>query len=176
MTLTAERLRDLLDYDPATGIFTWKIDRNQLAKAGDRAGYKRHDGYLMVNICGKVHLGHRLVWLHVHGVWPADMIDHINGVPGDNRIANLRPATRSQNMMNMAPLARSTSGHKGVSWAKRASKWEAHITVARRKISLGHHQKIDDAIAARAEAEARHFGRFAHNAALRAVARLADRT
>lgn len=68
--LTAHRLRELLDYDRSTGVFTWRLDRGRLARAGARAGCVRKDGMLTITIDGKQFLGNRLAWFHVYGELP----------------------------------------------------------------------------------------------------------
>lgn len=163
---TAEQLGQLLTYDPIAGTFTWKVDRNQLAKAGMAAGYTRRDGYLVINVSGRGQLGHRLAWLLMTGHWPEKMVDHINGDPSDNRWSNLREATRSQNMMNMVAVPpRNTSGVKGVSFSKRFGVFEAYITVDGHRVKLGMHRTLEAAAAARRAAEKQLFGEFARSAA-----------
>lgn len=161
MIPSLDEIRELLSYDPETGIFTWLQDRNQLAKKGARAGYQRHDGYWLINMRGHTVLCHRLAWLLTAGEWPSDMIDHINGDPSDNRLANLREADRSQNMMNMALPPANTSGFKGVSFDRRQRKWQAYITIQRRKKSLGYYTDLSEAAFARKVAEEKFFGSFA---------------
>ena len=114
--LTAERLRELLDYDPATGVFTRKVRTTNRIKVGDVAGYLRNDGYIRIKIDGRMHLAHRLAWLYVKGESPPDQIDHRNGIKTDNRIANLRLATHIENMHNRRkPHADNKTGFLGVS-------------------------------------------------------------
>lgn len=95
--LTAERVRELLDYDPETGIFTRRTDRGS-HKAGTVACFKKPNHYLGVSIDDKQYLAHRAAWLHYYGKWPDHFIDHIDGNRSNNRIANLRdvPATINQ--------------------------------------------------------------------------------
>src|SRR6185369_10895033 len=96
-----------------------------------------HQGYWRIFIYGKAYLGHRLVWLYVYGEWPRGDIDHVNRTRSDNRLCNLRVATRSQNLGNMGRRPVNTSGYKGVTWHKRAEKWLAQISVNRKNIYLG---------------------------------------
>lgn len=163
--ITHERLKELLSYDRTTGEFRWLAWRKNSRQAGERAGYSRKDGYVIIVLDNSYYLGHRVAWFYETGSWPADMIDHINGDPADNRMENLREASRSQNMMNMALPPSNTSGIKGVSYIKSSGKWEAYIGIDRRKIALGIFQNKDDAALARRAAEAKHFGEFARSEA-----------
>src|SRR5690348_8622850 len=110
--LTQERLRECLSYEPRMGDFTWHKSRCRV-KVGDMAGTPHPDGYVQINIGGRLYLAHRLVWLHVYGEWPIAYLDHINGVRDDNRLINLRPATHSQNKANSRCRRDSRSGLKG---------------------------------------------------------------
>jgi hypothetical protein len=87
--LTAERLRERLRYDAETGAFTRRVGSSN-ARAGDMAGSVHSTGYVRISIDGGKYTAHHLAWLYVHGVWPSDQIEHINGKRSDNRIANLR--------------------------------------------------------------------------------------
>jgi hypothetical protein len=151
--LTAERLRELLSYDPDTGLFRWRISRRG-SPAGEIAGCGNGDGYLRIKIDHSLCLAHRLAWLYVHGKWPVEQLDHISGVRADNRIANLREATNAQNHQNRAISQRNTSGHIGICWAKREKKWRARVTVNSLVVPLGYFAALEDAISARAKAKA----------------------
>lgn len=100
--MNADRLRQLLDYDPAIGHFTWKINGKGGGQvAGKRAGsIDKQAGYEQVGIDGKLYRSHRLAWLYVHGEWPSGQIDHINGIRSDNRLANLRAVSNQVNGQN----------------------------------------------------------------------------
>lgn len=97
--INQKRLKEVLDYDPATGVFTWRVELNARGKVGDPAGCNSW-GYRVIRIDGRLYGAHRLVWLYVHGRWPDAMIDHVNGDRSDNRIENLREANSVQNAHN----------------------------------------------------------------------------
>ena len=124
-SLTQSQLKELLHYDPDTGIFTNLVTRNGRALIGDQAGYLRPTGYVIITLNYKRYRAHRLAWLYMYGVWPKDQLDHINRVSHDNRIANLREVSNSENQQNSGIQTNNTSGHKGVSWNKgrSASRW-----------------------------------------------------
>jgi len=159
-TVTPERLRELLDYNPETGVFTWKAAR-RWGRAGTVAGSPNGNGYVRIWIDGDRYVAHRLAYLHVHGVWPPVDLDHEKGARSDNRIAHLRPATKSQNSANAKRRWDNTSGFKGVHWAAKRRRWQALITVNREHIFLGEYRDVADAHAAYAAAAKRFFGEFA---------------
>lgn len=134
--LDAAELRRNLDYDPETGVFTWKIAKSGYT-ANRRAGFYRRDGYLCIGVNRVHYLGHRLAWLWVHGEWPKFHIDHINGNKSDNRIANLRDVDRKQNLQNSKPHRDNSSGYMGVCWHQKAGKWVASIWVDGKSRYLG---------------------------------------
>ena len=161
---SAEVLRKL-SYDRETGVFRWAVSPAQSIKAGTIAGHvhkKKTKGYREIKIAGVICFAHRLAWLFVHGDWPGSELDHINGDRSDNRICNLRPATRSQNLANVRRHCDNTSGFKGVSASGR--KWRATIKIGRLQRHLGVFENKEAAAAAyRAAAEA-NFGAFARAA------------
>lgn len=114
MSLSQQRLHEILDFNPQTGVFVWKISPRENVKRGTVAGW--HNGKKMrrISIGHKCYLLHRLAWFYVHGKWP-DQIDHINGDRTDNRLKNLRPATNSQNQANNGAKSNSQLGIRGVS-------------------------------------------------------------
>ena len=151
--LTAEKLRELLHYDPATGIFTWKVSTARRVKVGDIAGYSNGNGYLQISVQSRLYLAHRLAWLYMYGTWPTDQLDHINRNRSDNQISNLREVTNKQNGQNQSKPSNNTSGYTGVSWYKRTYKWVAQIMHNQKRIHLGYFTDREDAIAARKAAE-----------------------
>jgi hypothetical protein len=127
-SLTAARLREVLSYDPDTGIFTWMISTGPRAKVGAVAGTLGKDGYIRIKVDGRKYLAHRLARLYVFGVWPEAGVDHRDGVGSNNWIKNLRVATQALNMQNQRK-ARSNNkcGLLGVS--PNGDLWKARIVV-----------------------------------------------
>lgn len=144
--ITQERLKELLDYDPETGAFAWKVTKGRRAKTGRRAGCVSVHGYIIIQIDGKHYPAHRLAWLHVYGQWPKVTIDHINRVRDDNRLENLREATKQQQGFNR--------GAKGYTWHKQTKKWVAQIGLNGRLKNLGYYETEEEAGAAYLAAKA----------------------
>src|SRR6516164_8572552 len=133
--MTPEYLRKLLAYDATTGVFTWRVGRAR-TRHGTVAGTLEHDGYRRIRIDRRAYHSHRLAWFYVHGKWPKDQIDHINGNRDDNCIANLREASRSQNLANARHHRRSKAPYKGITLLR--GKWVAQISIYGRKRYLGY--------------------------------------
>ena len=136
--LTQERLKELLHYDPDTGVFTWL---RRIAKYRDQiggiAGTSTPRGYINIQIRRKSYQAHRLAWLYVYGEWPAQQIDHINRTPSDNRITNLRDVSASVNRRNCRRPKNTSSVYKGVTRSRGRNKWVAQIVVDGRAKYLG---------------------------------------
>jgi hypothetical protein len=161
--LTAEQLRHVLDYDPDTGVFTWRVNSSNRAPAGSVAGNLDSKGYQRIGVLGHQYRSQRLAWLHVHGKWPDGEIDHKNNNPLDNRIENLRDCTSQQNKANRGKNKNNATGLKGVYLVKdsKTKPYGAAITVDRRSISLGKFSTAEEAHAAYEAAARKHFGDFA---------------
>ena len=161
-----EVLRQLLRYEPETGKLIWRprgapffaggdYPADRLAKswngrfAGKDAGTVHAKGYRYIKIDSQCFAAHRIVVAMVSGEWPTYEIDHIDHDKLNNRMSNLRIATRSENARNMPKHRSNKSGHNGVVWNKKTSKWRAFIGVNGRNIHLGSFDKIEDAINAR---------------------------
>ena len=160
--LTQQRLKEALDYDPETGIFTRrhvKIKNGMSTLSGRKAGYINPIGYVVFSVDGVNYLAHRLAWMYVTGEWPPQHTDHINGIRHDNRWCNLRVATPTQNYANAPRKSSNTSGFKGVSL--HGKKWRARIRWNGKYLSIGSFDTKEEAQMAYAEAAQRYYGEFA---------------
>ena len=107
--LTADRLRELLHYDPDTGVFTRRVATAPCVRIGDIAGcFDNSNGYLKIGVDGRQRYAHRLAWLYANGTFPVFDIDHLNGIRTDNTLLNLRDVPRKQNIENVK-IARTTN-------------------------------------------------------------------
>jgi hypothetical protein len=149
-SLTAEVVRKFLCYDPLTGILTWKISPSRNCRLGAVAGCQMQRGYLTIGLLRKLYLAHRLAWLIVYGKWPDQAVDHIDGDRTNNRLANLREATNSQNQQNRL--------RKGYHF--KDGLYCARITLNEKRIALGYFKTEEAARAAYLEASEKHFGEF----------------
>jgi len=156
-TITAEEARQLFSYNPDTGDLMWRAWRSGVRNNGV-AGYAQRNGYRVVFVNGKLYLAHRVIWAVVNGAWPETGIDHINRNKTDNRWANLRLATRSQNAMNRPAQSNNTSGYKGVS--RNGKRWAANIHEDGRKRHLGTFDTPKEAHAAYCRAAVKLHGDF----------------
>ncbi|MCO5355084.1 HNH endonuclease [Acidovorax kalamii] len=145
--LDAGRVRALLSYDANTGVFTWAVGFRG-AFAGTVAGSLTSNGYVRITIDDRSYMAHRLAWLHVFGVWPAQELDHINQVKTDNRIANLREVTRSENQQNRKIQKNNKSGYRGVSWEAGRGRWRAQIALEGKLRIIGRYRSEEEAYAA----------------------------
>lgn len=162
--LTQERLRELLHYDPATGIFRWRVRPAKRVRAGDIAGHLNPNGYITIRVDGRLYYAQQLAFLYVTGEWPAGDVDHRDGVRANNRWENLRPATRSENLRNMRLRSDNRSGLKGAHYRPSRGKWQSSIRVGNRTIRLGSFDSAEAAHAAYCEAAKKYFGEFARAA------------
>jgi hypothetical protein len=126
--------------------------------AGTRAGWlHKAVGYHHVAICSVVYKEHILIWVWHKGFWPKDELDHKDMIRNNNRIYNLREATRPQNHANKTKQSNNTSGHKGVCWSRAAKKWQVRVS----HTYIGIYSKLDEAVAAYANAARKQYGEFA---------------
>ena len=141
--LTQKYLQELLEYDQDTGIFRWKVRPRYGIKNGSIAGNCRGDGYICIQIKGKIYKAHRLAWLYVYGIWPSGNIDHINRNPCDNGIINLRDTNQQVNNYNRSFTKSNKLRAKGV--VKRGSRYQATIKYNGKQEYLGRFDSIEEA-------------------------------
>ena len=161
MTISTKRLKQLVSYDPITGIFRWKYTWGR-AIEGNSVGSAHSQGYIQANIDRHRVFLHRIAWQYVHGVVPKGQIDHINGDRLDNRIVNLRLATQQQNSANMRRRPNNKSGLKGVVRFK--NRWRCYVHVNGKTRYLGTFKSKNEAHSAYVSAAVHHFGKFARAA------------
>jgi hypothetical protein len=158
--LTAAEVRRLLHYESDSGTFFWRVDTRNTA-TGDMAGSRQSRGYWHIKINRRLYMAHRLAWLYVTGEWPIGHIEHVNGNRSDNRFANLRVATNSENAWNSRICVNNACGYKGVHYKKRLKKFVAQINVDGRVYHLGVFKTATEAHAAYCKAAKEYFGEFA---------------
>lgn len=176
-----EYLKKVLSYYPESGKFYWKkrskemfqdkklssdvLQKRWNAKyAGKEAFFgTMKSGYKKGFLNGKFYLAHRVAWVMEKGTNPPSIIDHINGDPSDNRICNLRAASRSQNAANSKIRKDSTTGLKGVSWHPQSKKWRARISSGKIRKCLGLFDSVEDAHLAYCDAAKKTNGSFWNN-------------
>jgi len=151
MALTQEYIRNILNYDPNTGIFTWNKKTHHSNDVDDVVGTNLL-GYLTVKLKNKNRYLHRLAFLYIDGCIPKE-IDHLNGNRSDNRFNNLAPTSRQDNMKNKKRYKTNKSGCTGVQYNKKNYRWVARIRVDKKEIHLGSFVSYSDAVDARKNAE-----------------------
>lgn len=168
--ITQSTLRDILSYDPETGIFTWRTDRTAgdgalRRPAGSTAGYKLATGYVLIHLGRSRYLAHRLAWLYVYGTMPSCIMDHADRDRSNNRISNLRLCSKSQNGANSTKRSgRAESALKGAYFRADRNKWRSNLTFDGRSIYLGTFDSQGEAHAAYVAKAKELFGEFARAA------------
>lgn len=148
------KLKKVLHYCPETGVFTWLHNgKGRYQRAGAVAGTNK-DGYINISVKCRRYRAHRLAWLYMHGTWPPDEIDHINHIKNDNRLANLRLATRAQNCQNLSLRCDNKYGAAGITFHKDRKKcWQAKLKQNGKIKYLGYYATIEEAKTVRRLAE-----------------------
>lgn len=162
--ITQSELKELLDYNPETGIFTWLCNRGMNKRKGKAAGSKFLTGYILIKINNIFYCAHRLAWLYVNGHDPKEFIDHINRIKDDNRLCNLREASRVENGYNRKLSINNKSGIKGITWCSHYKKWLARINVNGIRKFIGYFENINDAEISIIESRKKYHGEFEYHA------------
>lgn len=151
--ISQKRLKEVLFYDPETGIWRWLVGKARRVKEGMIAGSLGDNGYRLIGIDYRLYRANRLAWLYMEGYFPEYDVDHENRIRDDDRWSNLRDATRQCNNRNRRMLKNNTSGITGVAWHKRDQKWGSKISVGGKQINLCYSKVKTDAVIVRWEAE-----------------------
>lgn len=157
--ITKEVAEKVFRYDPETGYLFRRKRDGKRAGPEKKVGNPYSNGYLRVSYGpkggNKEYLVHRLVWLMHTGAWPEGEIDHINGDRQDNRIANLRCCTSSENKQNIKKRKNNKSGYTGVSLFGKSGRWRADLTVNKKATYLGSFETPEEAYSAYLEAKSK---------------------
>ena len=153
--LTQGKLKEIISYDPETGLITWIKNIYRKNNIGKIAGGISAEGYIKITINSKQYQAHQLIWFYMTGLW-VDEIDHDNRVRSDNRWLNLKEATREENQHNRTINKNNKSGISGVSWHESKEKWQSMICVEGEQKYLGQFKDINLAIQARKDAETKY--------------------
>ena len=153
--ISFDEAKELLDYNPETGVITWKVQRGS-RKAGTKAGTINGMGYQQIFVNYKTYLAHRLAWLLHSKEWPPEEIDHINGDRSDNRYMNLRLVNKQENHRNERKNRRNKSGVMGVNSQPGPNPWYVQIRCNGRNKHVGVFADWFDAVCARKAAEHKH--------------------
>ena len=157
-TLTQEYLQSIFTYKD--GSFYWKkLNKPNQIKVGDIVGSNHPNGYIYIHLKNKNYAAHRLIFLFHHGYLP-DFLDHINRNRSDNRIENLRPATKSENSLNSKLKSTNTSGVRGVCWDKESKKWLVQVTINKKQRKIGRYSDLELAELVAIEAMDKFYGNF----------------
>lgn len=127
--LTADRLREVVSYNPETGHFT--------RKNGEPSGSISDQGYIRIKIQDRSYQAHRLAWLYMTGKNPVEQIDHINGDRLNNKFSNLREASRLQNNRNSVSKSYVNDLPRGVAIAQPSGRFKAYIRTSGKQRHLG---------------------------------------
>lgn len=158
---TVAQIAAHLRYDPETGELFWKVHR-QKVKPGQRAGtLDKSTGYRQVRVHGKIIYAHRLAWALYHGTMPTRRLDHKDGDRTNNRIANLRESTASQNGANAKVRKDNATGLKGVRFDKSRGKYKARLRKDGQEKFLGWFETAEEAHERYKQAAQEHHGEFA---------------
>jgi len=145
--VTQELLRKLFDYNPETGELSRLVTRGSRGPKGAVVGCLNVHGYLVTRLNGKLYQNQRLIWMWVHGHWPLGVMDHINHVTTDNRLANLRDVPQAINAQNRAgPQKDNQCGYLGV--IRRGNSFRARVKLNRKMIYVGTYATPEEAHAA----------------------------
>ncbi len=163
LTVSPDRLHELFEYEPETGLLRWKEAAGRYGRipAGSVAGTLNGEGYRYVVIDGVHYRASRVIWAWMTGEWPEHQVDHEDRNPGNDRWINLRPATGTQNKANNGIYRNNTSGYPGVYYDKERGHWRSKGVVDGKRRWLGRFATAEEAYAAYCANKQATYGEFA---------------
>jgi hypothetical protein len=156
--LKIERLRELLEYEESTGLWSWRVAVSPIICARDYAGYVRSDGRRVIVIDGNLYLAANLAWFYMTGEWPSEDVDHKNRIKSDDKWTNLRLSTKSQSVANRNMMKNNTSGFPGVT--KKKNRWVARVQQHGIMYQIGSFLTPETAFEAYKKEHVKRFGEF----------------
>lgn len=156
-------IKEFLSYDPISGFFTWVKVLGGRTIPGSIAGTETNRGYIQLKFNGKYYLAHRLAFFFMTGSFPAEDVDHVNGVTTDNRFFNLRLATTTQNLCNTKVRSDSNSGIKGITYIKENKTWRAKLSMRGKTVFQKNFKFLEDACKEIKRQREIHHGEFARH-------------
>ena len=163
MEITQEKAHEL--FECKDGVLHWKNRAPNLLHYGTIAGHLDNCGYMRTKIKGKFYLNHRLIFLMHHGYFP-EIVDHIDGNKINNKIENLRKATKSENCLNKKVRIDSCLKIKNVRWYKSSKKWAVAITINKKRKHIGYFKDLELAELVAQEATNKFYGEFKYQGVL----------
>lgn len=158
--MNIDELKQAFIYEAETGLIKRAADAGKRWRKGQVAGCVNGNGYLDIKFHGRSIQAHRLAWALHFGEQPPECLDHINRDKLDNRITNLRPATKSQNGANRAVQRNNTHGIKGCYWVNKTASWRVQCRVNKKLHNVGYFKDLSDARAAYTAFAKAKFGSF----------------
>ncbi|HIF5760533.1 TPA: HNH endonuclease [Raoultella ornithinolytica] len=153
-------INENFSYNPETGVFIRIKSKTRPDSIGKSAGYIAKEGYVVISLGRESYKAHRLAWLVTYGEWPDEDIDHVVRDKSNNKIVNLRKASRSMNCANVGLRSHNTSGYRGVSFNAQWGRWFAQIIVGGEKRFLGYFESAEKASEAYVLAAKEAFGEY----------------
>lgn len=163
MNVTQDELLEMLEY--RDGELYWKKPNTNRLKPGDKAGSMSNCGYHHTMVKGTLYKTHRLIFLMFYGYLP-ECVDHINCITTDNRIENLRAATKAENCRNSRKQRDTKSGIKNVHWRGQAKMWRVQLTLNNKAVRIGMFKDKELAELVAYEAREKYHGKFANHGVL----------
>lgn len=154
-----DAVRATFEYDD--GVLRWRLSPSRSVRAGAVAGAENGRGYIQVQWRGRLFVLHKLIYAYHHG-WVPEVVDHVDGDTQNNRIENLRAATKAENQYNAKRRTDNSSGHKNV--RKHGDKWQVVVRQNGRRHHVGTFDDLGAAAAAAEQARKNLHGEFARHA------------